>query len=243
MARLVRHIPNTMTLFNVGIGLAAIFLALSGEYGKSAALVLVSVIVDTFDGYVARMLQSTSKFGGYMDTISDFLAFAVAASILMVKAYDVNYIIGAIFLLASVLRLVIFMKTKNPSYFWGVPTTVSGGLLATLVLLRSPTLPAYELSIWMSALMVILSLLMLSRKKYYRIEIKGRRTTTLGLAVFLSLFAVNSMLLILILSLMFLGYISFGWLRISEVSNYREHVRRIRIRRKKEKRPDDIVIP
>jgi CDP-diacylglycerol---serine O-phosphatidyltransferase len=243
MAKLTRHIPNTMTLFNVGVGLAAIFLAISGEYGKSAGLILVSVIVDTFDGYVARMLQSTSKFGGYMDTVSDFLAFAIAASILMVKAYDVNFVIGGIFLLSSVLRLLIFMKTKNPQFFWGVPTTVSGGLIATLVILRPASLPANELSVWMSALMIILSLLMLSKRKYYRVEIRRRRTITLLVAVFMSLFAVNSMLLILILSLMFLTYIAFGWLRISEVGTYHEHVRRMRIRKRRDKRPDEIVIP
>ena len=66
-----------------------------------------------------------------MDTVSDFLAFAIAASILMVNEFNVHPAVAGFFVLASVARLIYFMKTKNSTNFYGVPTTIAGGLLAT----------------------------------------------------------------------------------------------------------------
>jgi CDP-diacylglycerol---serine O-phosphatidyltransferase len=211
MVKIKKHIPNMMTLFNIAAGIASIMLGLGGEYGKAAGLIIVSVIVDCFDGYVARMFNSTSKFGGYMDTISDFLAFGVSASILMLKVYSLNIVLAVIFTLASAFRLLYFMKTKNSKFFFGLPTTTAGGFIATIVILKPP-LPFNA-----SLLMIGLSLLMLSRIKYYRIDFSNKKTLTFILAVFLYLFVLDLNLAVWGVLTVFLAYILFGWLRIREV--------------------------
>ena len=208
---LVRAIPNSMTLFNVAVGLAAILLAWSGEYEKSAGLIIVSVIIDSFDGYVARLFDSTSKFGSYLDTISDFLAFGLAASLLMVNVFRVNLLVAGFFIFASGFRLLYFLKTKNSKFFFGLPTTVVGGFLATAVFIR-PDLPLAP-----DHLMLILSLLMVSRVKYYRIDVRGRKTLSMILAIFLTLFVLDVTLAIRVVMIFFLSYILLGWLRIKEV--------------------------
>jgi CDP-diacylglycerol---serine O-phosphatidyltransferase len=205
--RVAKHIPNTMTFFNIAVGVAAIMLSLSHEYEKAGSLILVSVIVDSFDGYVARMLKSTSKFGGYMDTISDFLAFALAASILVMNEFGVHPAFAAFFVMASVFRLWYFMKTKNTVHFFGVPTTVAGGLLACLAIIRWDFLTEAV----MSFVVVFLSVMMLTRLKYYRVEIRKRRTLTLVIGSFMCLFAVSFDLFMLATLAMFLCYIFFGW--------------------------------
>jgi CDP-diacylglycerol---serine O-phosphatidyltransferase len=212
MMKVAKHIPNTMTLFNIMVGLAAILFSISHEYEKAAGLILVSVIVDSFDGYVARMLKSTSKFGGYMDTVSDFLAFALAAAILMMNEFGVHPLAAAFFVFASVFRLWYFMKTKNVTHFFGVPTTVAGGLLATIAILRPQMGGDGQMSALMSIVMVILSALMLVRWKYYRIEIRKRRTLTLVAAGLMSLLAISYYLFMFAAFCLFVCYIFFGWL-------------------------------
>jgi CDP-diacylglycerol---serine O-phosphatidyltransferase len=222
--KVAKHIPNSMTFFNILVGFAAIMFSISHEYEKAGGLILVSVIVDTFDGYIARMLKSTSKFGGYMDTVSDFLAFAIAASILMMNEFGVPPWVSALFVVASIARLIYFMKTKNSTHFYGLPTTVAGGLLATLAIIHPRVATDYEMSVLMSALMVGLSLLMLwTQRRYYRVQIKKRRTLTLILAVYASLFAASMELFLLMTLAMFVGYIVFGgtrWMRKQEVDTY-----------------------
>ena len=205
-----------MTLFNIGVGLASILLSFSGEYNKAAGLIIVSVVVDSFDGYVARKLGTTSKLGSYLDTISDFLSFGVAASVLMSMVYDLNPLVTVIYVVASAKRLHHFMKTKTPGFFFGVPTTVSGGFLATIVLVRPEISTPEELTIVMSWVVFSLSLLMLTRQKYYRIEFRKRRTITLLMGSFLSIFALNSDFAIRILLFLMLSYIAFGWFKIRE---------------------------
>jgi CDP-diacylglycerol---serine O-phosphatidyltransferase len=213
MPKIKKHIPNSMTLFNILIGFAAIFYSIRHEYATAGGLILMSVLVDSFDGYIARMLKATSRFGSYMDTVSDFLAFSLATSILMVNQFNVNPLVAALFVMASVARLIYFMKTKNSTHFFGVPTTVAGGLLATISMLNPKMDSDYDLGISMTLLVLILSALMLSKKKYYRIEIKKRRTLTFTIAVMVSLLAVNARLFIVSLLCLFLFYILFGWMR------------------------------
>jgi len=201
-----------MTFFNIILAILAIHLAFSGEYSKSAGLILVSVIVDCFDGYVARLLKSTSRFGSYLDLLSDFLAFGIGSAILMVKAFNVNIIIALFFVFASGFRLIYFIKNKNSKLFYGLPTTTAGGFIAAIILI-DPWLP-----IGMDYLMILLSVLMLSfRIKYYRIDLSGRKTISTILTIFLALFVLDFKLAIQAIYLVFLFYMAFGWLKIKEV--------------------------
>jgi CDP-diacylglycerol---serine O-phosphatidyltransferase len=209
--KISRHIPNSLTLFNIGVGLAAIMLTASGEYVKAAGLIIVSVIIDSFDGYVARLLKSTSRLGGYLDTISDYIAFGIATPYLMLRVYHIPLWLALLYCLSSGYRLIYFMRTKNTAYFFGLPTTPAAGFLATLILLS----PGIALQAW-PMMTLILSALMVSRIKYYRIELKNRKTITLISSIFLSLFVLDPILSIWALMFIFLAYILLGWLKITE---------------------------
>ncbi|MFH1403366.1 MAG: CDP-alcohol phosphatidyltransferase family protein [Candidatus Altiarchaeota archaeon] len=211
MSNISRHIPNSLTLINIGFGIAAILLALSGQYGKSAGMIMVSVIVDCFDGYMARLLKSTTRIGSYMDLISDFISFGVAAAVLTVKLFDVNVYIALFFIAASGYRLIYFMKTKNDRFFYGMPTTVAGGFIASISLLK-PEIPVSH-----NLLMVILSLLMLAfRIKYYRLNFKGRRTISTLIAIVLGVFVLDFTYGLMLIMFLIITYMAFGWLHVKE---------------------------
>lgn len=75
-------IPNLLTLGNMLCGLSAIVLLLmpySGTppIGIIAVLLLMALVFDFADGFVARMLKATSPLGKELDSFSDMVSFAV----------------------------------------------------------------------------------------------------------------------------------------------------------------------
>ncbi len=209
MARFRRHIPNSVTLFNISLGFASILLTHSGEYEKAAGLILASALIDSFDGYLARKLNSTSKIGGYLDTVSDFISFGVATAYVMMRVFDVHLLLAFLYVFCAGYRLCYFMRHKTSTFFYGIPTTAAGGFLATVVILRSQS-PFNDI------LMFAISLLMISRRKYNKVVIKNRRNLTLLLSVYISLFVLDYRLCIEALWYTFFFYIVFGWMKIRD---------------------------
>ena len=71
--RIKQNIPNTITLLRL---IAIPHLIYSFNYLSmfvTFSIFLAAIISDLVDGYVARKISSTSKFGAYLDVIVDFL--------------------------------------------------------------------------------------------------------------------------------------------------------------------------
>ena len=63
--------PNTITLFGLaGTSLGAYFIS-QGRMTVGAFVLLASVLVDAFDGTMARLRGDPSDFGGFVDSVSD----------------------------------------------------------------------------------------------------------------------------------------------------------------------------
>jgi CDP-diacylglycerol--glycerol-3-phosphate 3-phosphatidyltransferase len=63
--------PNTITLLGLaGTAVGAYFLAL-GKITTGAFILLASVLVDVFDGTMARLRGEPSDFGAFVDSVSD----------------------------------------------------------------------------------------------------------------------------------------------------------------------------
>ncbi|MDB5490172.1 MAG: CDP-alcohol phosphatidyltransferase, partial [Micavibrio sp.] len=78
-----RMIPNVMTLTAMAAGLAAIQFGLNGQWEKALLAILLAAVMDVMDGATARLLKATSDFGAQLDSLSDFMAFGVAPSIIL----------------------------------------------------------------------------------------------------------------------------------------------------------------
>ena len=151
--RNVRYLPpNVITATSIVFGLASLALASHGDWRLSGWLIIYAVLGDRLDGLVARKLNATSTLGVQLDSFSDFLNFGVAPAFLMqafltspdtIARYDLPYDHGwariylfaacAIWVLAAVFRLARFnINTDDDTptrIFFGVPTTLAGGLL------------------------------------------------------------------------------------------------------------------
>ncbi|TXH00123.1 MAG: CDP-diacylglycerol--serine O-phosphatidyltransferase [Nevskiaceae bacterium] len=137
-----RLIPNMLTLTALCAGLTSIRFALVAKWELAVVAILVAAIFDALDGRIARLLDSTSKFGAELDSLSDFISFGVApAMILYLWALDQSGRIGwglvLVFAACTALRLARFNtkldNTDLPAwtsrFFTGVPAPAGAALV------------------------------------------------------------------------------------------------------------------
>lgn len=134
-----RLLPNLMTLTAMAAGLTAIQFAWDDQWERAVLAILVAAILDALDGATARLLKATSEFGAQLDSLSDFLAFGVAPSIILYswileESGKVGWIAMIVFAAASALRLARFNSTQGKlpdwkkKFFSGVPAPAGAGL-------------------------------------------------------------------------------------------------------------------
>jgi phosphatidylglycerophosphate synthase len=68
--------PALLTILGLLTGLTAAFLATIGSVVPSLLVWLLSRLLDGLDGLVARRFNKQSDFGGYLDIVCDFAAYA-----------------------------------------------------------------------------------------------------------------------------------------------------------------------
>ncbi|EIM31358.1 phosphatidylserine synthase, partial [Leptothrix ochracea L12] len=71
-------LPNLFTLAALFGGFYAIVMAMNGHFDNAAIGVMCAMVLDSLDGRVARMTNTTSAFGEQMDSLSDMVSFGAA---------------------------------------------------------------------------------------------------------------------------------------------------------------------
>lgn len=140
--RLIKTIPNMLTLGNLYCGFLSVGFAASGQYRNAAILILIGMMLDSMDGRVARMLKVNSPLGKELDSLADIVTFGVAPSFLVYYTYFFQFgllglMVAALFPLFGAYRLARFNISSDKTslnYFIGVPITAAGGILALLTL-------------------------------------------------------------------------------------------------------------
>jgi CDP-diacylglycerol--serine O-phosphatidyltransferase len=155
-----RLIPNMLTLCALFAGLTSIRFALLERWDYAVIAILISAVFDALDGRIARLLDSTSKFGAELDSLSDFVSFGVAPAVIMFlwsthEVKGVGWALVLAFSACMALRLARFntkldnadLPAWHSRFFTGVPAPAAAGLVLMpliawleygLVFLRSP---------------------------------------------------------------------------------------------------------
>lgn len=136
--RIIRHLPNVITLLNLVAGCLSIVSAFEGNLKMAGILIIVAAILDFLDGFTARLIGAYSPLGKELDSLSDVVSFGVAPSMilfhLLKKALGIegtdglmasHFLLAVPFLMAafSSLRLGIFnLDARQTSSFIGLPT-------------------------------------------------------------------------------------------------------------------------
>ncbi len=139
--------PNAVTMSSMVFGLVSLISSHQGNFDLAGWMIIYAVFTDRLDGMVARMVKGTSEFGVHMDSFADFLNFGLAPSFLMFTFFDAHpqlgmndgwrqglvFIACIAWVLAAVFRLARFNVAAEEGVptkiFFGVPTTLAGGLL------------------------------------------------------------------------------------------------------------------
>ena len=142
-------IANGCTVASLTLGMAAVFLAIHGEFKLAALALLACVVFDGCDGGLARKFGVASPFGAQMDSLADLSSFGVATGIVVFQwlvAEGASPVAAApacaLVAVCAAIRLARFnVSPKDGRFFSGVPTTMAAAVLALNILL-GPQLPA-----------------------------------------------------------------------------------------------------
>ena len=78
--KILKHIPNALTLSNLGLGVLSIVCSMNHEVLWASTFIALATIPDFLDGLVARLLQVSSDVGKDLDSLADLVSFGVAPS-------------------------------------------------------------------------------------------------------------------------------------------------------------------
>ncbi len=135
-------LPNLFTTASLFAGFYSIIHSMKGDYEISAIAVLVALVLDGLDGRIARMTNTTSKFGAEYDSLADLVAFGVAPAILaytwgMAPFGKWGWVAAFLFVTCGALRLARFniqIGIIESKVFNGLPIPGAASVVATGVL-------------------------------------------------------------------------------------------------------------
>lgn len=128
-------IPNFITLGNLLCGIYGIIFLFNGQIKEAAILILVALVLDFLDGFIARITNSYSEIGKQLDSLADMVSFGVLPSLILFFLFrDATYLKYLAFLPAmfSALRLAKFnIDTRQANGFRGLPTPANAMVIAS----------------------------------------------------------------------------------------------------------------
>ncbi len=147
---ITKHIPNTVTCFNLFSGCIACVMAFEANYPMAMLFIVMGAIFDFFDGMLARLLNAPSPIGKELDSLADDITFGVAPALMVFSFlkepalsypdfcgnFLCNYLPYLAFLIAvfSALRLAKFnVDERQTSSFIGMPTPANALFWSSLI--------------------------------------------------------------------------------------------------------------
>jgi len=171
--RLVYILPNLFTAASIFTGIISVVEASRGHYALSAWLIFLSLIFDGLDGRIARITQTTSRFGMEFDSLADIIAFGMAPAMLLYFQVGLSHgrfgiLVSALYVIFGAIRLARFNVTNaqhDPSVFIGLPIPTAAVFIASWsLLLGKEAAPALQTLLLILSLAV--ALLMVSNIRY-----------------------------------------------------------------------------
>ena len=190
-------LPSLVTILNGVCGFLSVIFASEGAehsfahlsyFAIAGYMILLAMIADMLDGRLARMSQSTSSFGGQLDSLCDIISFGVAPAFLMLKVIEYNlglagfaddsflirsvWLAAAAYISCAAIRLARFNVENEEDEsahmsFSGLQTPAAAGVIVSLIILYKETLPTLNTIIYaLPFLALVISALMVSRIRY-----------------------------------------------------------------------------
>lgn len=134
-------LPNAFTTTALFCGFFAIVQAMNLRFEVAAIAIFCSMILDSMDGFVARLTNTQSDFGAEYDSLADMVSFG-AAPALVIYEWSLRglgkwgWLAAFIYVAGAALRLARFntnIEVVDKRMFQGLPSPASAALVAGFV--------------------------------------------------------------------------------------------------------------
>jgi CDP-diacylglycerol--serine O-phosphatidyltransferase len=197
-------LPSMFTAMNMAAGYYAIAQAIQGtttdpwHFDAAAKAIGIAIVLDFFDGGIARLTNTASDFGRELDSLADVITFGIAPAVLAwmwgfrmlpmegnldwrTHVIQIGAVMTFGFLLAGASRLARFNIQVNPQpsnpgrpgrkYFVGMPIPAGAGAIAAVVhLVEGNPLQAWWLSCGWAVFLGVVAFLMVSTWRFFSLK-------------------------------------------------------------------------
>lgn len=172
-------LPSLFTVANLFCGYASIIHATRGDFETAALLIGVAMVLDTLDGYFARLTHSSTDFGVQLDSLADVISFGMAPAVLaftwgLWPLRRLGWAAGFIYVAAAAMRLARFntqaTAASDKRYFIGMPSPSAAAVIAATVYLHPVSIPDYAAALPVLALVLVPAFLMVSTIRFRSIK-------------------------------------------------------------------------
>ncbi len=183
-------LPNLFTTGALFCGFYAVIAAMRGSFEAAAIAIFFAMFFDGLDGRIARMTNTSSKFGAEYDSLSDMVSFGVAPALVMFSwalgdLGKFGWSASFIYLACAALRLARFnaqIDTSDKNYFTGLASPAAAAIIASTVWVChdlgwvGDALP-FEMAVAVGILTAVTGILMIANFRYSSfkgIDLHGR---------------------------------------------------------------------
>lgn len=211
-------LPNLFTTAALFAGFYAVLAAAAGRFEAAALAVFAAMLLDGFDGRVARMTHTQTAFGAEYDSLSDMVAFGVAPALVayhwaLGSLGKLGWLAAFIYTAAAALRLARFntqVDTSDKRYFQGLASPSAAAIVAGSVWIGADQGVDPAAVAWLVALLTVSAgLLMVSNFRYLsfkQLNLQGRVPFMLAVAVML----IMALIVIHPPIILFLGFLIYA---------------------------------
>ena len=169
-------LPSAITAAALCSGLTGIQFAITWEWEKAAAAIILAGMLDGIDGRIARLLNAQSRFGAELDSLADSLSFGTAPAIVlflwsMQDLSRLGWFAALAFAICCALRLARFnaridveeQPHKSAGFLTGIPAPVGAGLaLLPIFLWLATGSPLFREPLLVAGWTAVVAVLMIS---------------------------------------------------------------------------------
>jgi CDP-diacylglycerol---serine O-phosphatidyltransferase len=194
-------LPNLFTTAALFAGFYAIIAAMRGDFENAAVAIFLAMVLDSLDGRIARLTNTTSKFGAEFDSLADMVSFGIAPALVVFSwalggLGKFGWSTAFIYVACAALRLARFntqIDKADKNYFTGLASPAAAAILASTVWVCHDLgwvdkgLPQ-QVSVLVGMLTAAVGFLMIANFPYYSfkgIDLHGRVPFVVMIAVVL----------------------------------------------------------
>ncbi|WP_439100677.1 CDP-diacylglycerol--serine O-phosphatidyltransferase [Congregibacter sp.] len=173
-------LPNLFTTGALFCGFYAVVAAMRGDYETAPIAILFALVFDGLDGRVARLTNTSSKFGAEYDSLADMVSFGVAPALVMFSwalgdLGKVGWSAAFVYVACAALRLARFntqVGVGDPNFFMGLASPAAACIMACTVWVSQDqgwvggALPG-ELAVLVAVLTTTVAILMVVNVPYH----------------------------------------------------------------------------